>query len=297
MTITYTRIGEYPDLLGESPVWDAQHGCLYWVDSVGCSIRRYTPATQRFDKWKTPSVIGCVALGQKNTLIAGLSDGFYQLDLATGEFSEIMLPVPPNPEIRFNDGRVDRYGNFVCGSMGIHIQPVGELYRLNRQGEAEKLANGIRISNSIAFSPDGKIFYFADSLDQKIRAYEYGDGNQPLTSAHIFAETAILGSAPDGATVDAEGYLWVALVQAGKIARFAPNGVLDRLIKSPVDMPSCLAFGGEALDTLYVTSIKNSGTGRIISRHPNGGYLFAIEGLGVQGIAEPRYQQSIVLAA
>lgn len=72
--------------------------------------------------------------------------------------------------------------------------------------------------------------------------------------------------------------------------------MLDRLIKSPVDMPSCLAFGGEALGTLYVTSIKNSGTGRIISRHPDGGYLFAIEGLGVQGIAEPRYQQSIVSA-
>jgi len=297
MTITYTRIGELPDLLGESPVWDAQHGCLYWVDSVGCSIRRYTPATQRFDQWKTPSAIGCVALGQKNTLIAGLSDGFYQLDLSTGCFAEIMLAVPPNPEIRFNDGRVDRYGNFVCGAMGIHIKPVGELYRLNRQGEAEKLANGIRISNSIAFSPDGKIFYFADSLDQKIRAYEYGDGNQPLTSARIFAETAIFGSAPDGATVDSEGYLWVALVQAGKIARFARNGVLDRLIKSPVDMPSCLAFGGEGLDILYVTSIKNSGTGRIISRHPDGGYLFAIEGLGVQGIAEPRYQQSIVSAA
>lgn len=293
MTITYTRISEIPDLLGESPVWDALHSCLYWVDSVGCTIRRYTPATQKFDQWKTPSAIGCVALGQNNTLIAGLSDGFYQLDLASGTFTEVMLPVPPNPEIRFNDGRVDRYGNFVCGSMGIHIKPIGELYRLDQDGHTEKLANGIRISNSIAFSPDGKTFYFADSLDQNIRAYEYGDGNQPLTSARIFAETSILGSAPDGATVDSEGYLWVALVQAGKIARFAPTGVLDRLIKSPVDMPSCLAFGGDNLDTLFITSIKNSGTGRIISRHPDGGHLFAINGLGVQGIAEPRYQQSV----
>ncbi|KAA8735063.1 SMP-30/gluconolactonase/LRE family protein [Acinetobacter qingfengensis] len=291
MSITYTRISHKPDLLGESPVWDAQHSCLYWVDSVGCYVRRYIPSTQQFSQWKTPSSIGCVALGPKNSLITGLSDGFYQLNLETGTFHALMQPIPPNPEVRFNDGRIDRYGNFVCGSMGVHAKPVGELYRLNRNGDAERLANGIRISNSIAFSPDGTIFYFADSLDQNIRAYEYGDGQQPLTSARIFAETSILGSAPDGATVDAEGYLWVALVQAGKIARFSPDGVLDRLIKSPVDMPSCLAFGGDDLATLFVTSIKNSGTGRIISRHPDGGFLFSIHGLGVQGIAEPRYQQ------
>lgn len=294
MTIVTTRIGECADQLGESPIWDTENQCLYWVDSLRCIIRKYQPSTKKISTWNTPSQIGCIALGQGNTLIVSLVDGFYQIDLETSELIELMRPIPPNTSIRFNDGKIDRYGNFVCGSMGVNAEPLGELYRLNQNNESEKLATGLRISNCIAFSPDGKVMYMADSLDQKIRAYDYADGKQPLLEPRIFFDTSVLGSSPDGATVDAEGYLWVALVSIGCIGRFSPEGVLNRLIKSPTDIPTCLAFGGEDLSTLYVTSIKNSGTGRMISRHLDGGYLFAINGLGVKGLPEQRYQQQSI---
>lgn len=293
MTITIKKIGDTADLLGESPIWDSKGKCLYWVDSVSCLVKCYDPITQEYKSWKTHSQIGCIGFAPNNCLIVSLVDGFYELNLDSGEIKTLMRPIPPNDKVRFNDGKIDRFGNFICGSMGIHTDPLGELYRMNRDGESKKLANGIRISNCIAFSPNGKVMYMADSLDLKIRAYDYGDGNQDLLEPRIFFDTSGLGSAPDGATVDAEGYLWVALVSANKIARFAPNGTLDRLIRSPTDFPSCLAFGGDDLSTLYVTSIKNSGTGRMISRHPEGGYLFAIDGLGVKGLPEPCYQQSI----
>ncbi len=291
MPITFTRLGELPDLLGESPVWDSQNQCLYWVDSVSKLIRRYEPASGVFSQWQAPSMVGCVGLGQGQTLVVGLADGIYRMALDSGEFTPLLRPLPVNPDVRFNDGRTDRFGRFLCGSMGIHADPLGALYRVSADGHGEMLANGIRIANTLCFSPDGDTMYFADSLDRTIRAYKYGHERLPLTEPRRFTETEVLGSGPDGATVDAEGYIWVALVQVGRIARFSADGILNRLIKSPTDMPSCLAFGGPDLSTLYVTSIKHSGTGRAISRHPDGGFLFAIDGLGVQGLPEPRFGQ------
>ena len=291
MPITFTRLGELPDLLGESPVWDSQNQCLYWVDSVSKLIRRYEPASGVFSQWQAPSMVGCVGLGQGQTLVVGLADGIYRMALDSGEFTPLLRPHPVNPDVRFNDGRTDRFGRFLCGSMGIHADPQGALYRVSADGHGEMLANGIRIANTLCFSPDGDTMYFADSLDRTIRAYKYGHERLPLTEPRRFTETEVLGSGPDGATVDAEGFIWVALVQVGRIARFSADGILNRLIKSPTDMPSCLAFGGPDLSTLYVTSIKHSGTGRAISRHPDGGFLFAIDGLGVQGLPEPRFGQ------
>src|SRR5712664_907576 len=140
--------------------------------------------------------------------------------------------------------------------------------------------------------------YFADSLDRRICAYRYGPGDEVAAEPGVFVDTGPFNSAPDGATVDAEGCLWVALIQTGQIARFTPRGELDRLIDAPTDLPSCVAFGGPDLSTLYVTSIKDSGSGRMVSRHPDGGFLFAIEGLGVTGLPEARFgHQAAVMSA
>jgi L-arabinonolactonase len=290
-TVTRVRISETADNLGESPVWDGQTGRVYWVDSVSRLVRYHEPETGAFGQWEAPSMVGSIGLGENNTLIAGLFDGLYSLDLATGAFTPLFLPEPADPLVRFNDGKVDRFGRYLCGTMGVHADPRGTLYRLCANGETDMLANGIRIANTLCFSPDGETMYFADSLDRKIRAYKYGNDREPLTEPRIFADTEIFGSGPDGATVDAEGFVWVALVQVGRVARYAPDGRLDRLIAAPTDMPSCLAFGGPDLSTLYVTSIKNSGSGRAISRHPHAGCLYAIEGLGVKGLHETRFGQ------
>ena len=288
--VTATRISPTPDLLGESPVWDADARRLYWVDSVSRVIRAYDPATGETTNTATPSMVGSVGLAEGGQVVAGLVDAIAAIDLASGRCTPLLTLDPPEPDVRFNDGKVDREGRFVCGTMGIHAEPKGELYRVSASGRSRVLANGIRISNSLCFSPDGRTMYFADSLDKAVRAYRYGsDDDSPVDEPRIFVDTSAFGSGPDGATVDADGCVWVALVQAGRLARFTPAGVLDRLVEAPTDMPSCMAFGGADLSTLYVTSIKDSGTGRAISRHPAGGHVFAIEGLGVTGLPEPRF--------
>jgi sugar lactone lactonase YvrE len=126
-------------------------------------------------------------------------------------------------------------------------------------------------------------------MDRAIRVYDYAPDDSPLSRPRMVIDTRPFDSGPDGATVDSEGYLWVALIQAGRIARFSPDGQLDRMVESPTDLPTCLAFGGADLATLYVTSIKDSGSGRAVSRHPAGGHLFAIEGLGVTGVPETHF--------
>jgi L-arabinonolactonase len=289
MPLRVSRISESADLLGESPVWDCARQRLYWVDGVSRRVHGYEPASGATRDWAVPSTVGSVALGQRETLIVTLVDGIYRLDLVIGALTPLFRPVPADPRIRFNDGKMDRDGRFLCGSMGVHADPLGQLFRIDAAGGCSVLARGIRISNTLCFSPDGGTMYFADSLDRAIRAYPYGAGDTMPGEPRILVDTTPYNSGPDGATVDAEGCLWVALVQAGKIARFTPAGDLDRLIDAPTDLPSCVAFGGADLSTLYVTSIKDSGSGRAISRHPDGGFLFAIEGLGVRGIPEARF--------
>jgi sugar lactone lactonase YvrE len=289
MPLRVSRISATADLLGESPVWDCARQRLYWVDGVSRRVHGYEPASGATRDWTVPSTIGSVALGPDETLIVALVDGIHCLDLVSGAVTPLFQPAPADPRIRFNDGKMDRFGRFLCGSMGIHADPLGQLFRIDAAGGNAVLAQGICISNTLCFSPDGGTMYFADSLDRAIRAYQYGPGDEIPGEPRILVDTARYESGPDGATVDADGCLWVALVQVGKIARFTPTGELDRLIDAPTDLPSCVAFGGADLSTLYVTSIRDSGSGRAISRHADGGFLFAIEGLGIRGIPEARF--------
>ena len=283
-------LSETPDLLGESPVWDHRSGRLFWVDGVGRLVHGLDPASGERWQCPTPSMVGSIALAEQGRLVCGLADGIWMLDLASGAFEPVFRPDPVNPAIRFNDGKTDRQGRFLCGSMGVHAEPVGTLWRVGERGAARALVGGIRISNALCFSPDGRVMYFADSLERRIRAYDYGAGEEGLGEARVFADTAGWDSGPDGATVDAEGCVWTCLVRAGRIARFTPQGALDRLIDAPTDLPSSLAFGGPGLDTLFVTSIRDSGSGRAVSKHPRGGCLHALTGLGVRGIAETPFR-------
>ena len=294
MSLRVERVGAEPDLLGESPVWDARDGSLFWVDGVSRLVRCLDMVSGERRHWPAPSMVGSIGLtDDPERLVAALADGVYLFDLGRGALEPIFRPERADARVRFNDGKVARDGAFVCGSMGIHADPIGSFYRVDNSGAAQVFASGIRISNAVCFSPDGRVLYFSDSLSGHIMAADYEAGRGPVGSPRLAVDTARHGSGPDGATVDTDGCLWVAMVQAGRIARFRPDGELDRMIEAPTDIPSSVAFGGPDLRTLFVTSIKDSGSGRAISRHPEGGHLFAIEGLGVQGIPEPLFGRPV----
>jgi sugar lactone lactonase YvrE len=285
------RLAATPDQLGESPIWEAQSGRLFWVDAVGRRVRALHLASGTEQSWSTPLTVGSIGLAGPGHLLLALPDGFHQLDLQTSAVTPVALLDAPNPRMRLNDGKTDRTGRYICGGMGLHAEPIAALHRLTPPNRLEQLADGIRIGNAICFSPSGDRMYFADSLSRQIMVCDYDREGTSVSAPRLFIDTSPLGSAPDGATVDSAGHLWVALVQAGKIGRISPEGQVVATIDVPVQYPSCPAFGGDDMDILFVTSIKDSGTGRMVSTQENAGAVFAISGLGVRGIAETRFAQ------
>ncbi|MFM0480444.1 SMP-30/gluconolactonase/LRE family protein [Paraburkholderia strydomiana] len=282
--------GESRDALGESPLWDDRKQILYWIDSHARLVKARDMEANTLREWKMPSQIGAIALCESGRLLVALVSSFVFLDTDSGELTNFVDVTHPASNMRLNDGRVDREGRLVLGSMALgRREPAGELYQLDGEGNLKVLDTGICITNSTCFSPDGQYLYFSDSLSCQLRRYDYHSSAGTLSERTLFVDTTSLKSGPDGATIDADGNLWTALVISGQLARFTPDGRLDRIIDLPTVYPTCPSIGGPALDTIFVTSISNSGNA-LKSQNPNAGAVVAITGTGVRGLPECRFK-------
>lgn len=292
MTVRIEQVGERLYELGEGPLWDADSGSLFGVDVVGKKVWRYGPGEGEYREWAMPDVVSSLALREDGGAVVTLSDGFFRLDFESGECERMGEAIESAINTRFNDGKVDRQGRFVAGTMDNRIaEPLGSLYRLDVDGTVAKLESAVVCSNGPCWSPDGGTFYFSDSGRAKIYAYDYEKMSGEVSNRRVLVDFEELGMdcAPDGCTVDAEGYLWSALCLAGKVARIAPDGKIERTVEMPVEYVTSVMFGGEELDVLYVTSLRIP-----LRRKPpeeaNAGALFRVRGLGVRGMPEPRFK-------
>jgi sugar lactone lactonase YvrE len=189
-----------------------------------------------------------------------------------------------------NDGKVDRQGRFVTGSMDFEeSEPVGKLFRLDPDLSVHTLDTGIICSNGPCWSPDGRTFYFTDTGRKLIWAYDYDTATGDVRSRRVFTSFADQRGLPDGATVDSEGFVWSCEVYSGRLIRFDPRGVVDRIVGLPVNSTTSLIFGGPDLDIAYVTSMARP-HGYRYHHEREAGFVFAIHGLGVRGIEEPRFR-------
>ena len=284
------RVGDTIDLLGEGPLWDVREQALYWIDSRGCRIHRLDWASGERQDWSVPAMIGSMALRESGGAVLALQTGIHTFDFETGESRPVADPEADDPATRFNDGKVDRQGRFLTGTMATRIgtEARGSIYRLDTDLTLHRLKGGVIVANGPCFSPDGGTFYFADTGRNAIFAYDYDPGTGAIgPEERVAVDTRPFGSGPDGGTVDREGGLWSALVLAGRIARFTPDGRLDRLIDMPCSRPASVMFGGPDLDVVFVPSIKDSGNVR--GDRAIDGALFAIHDLGVTGLPEPRF--------
>ncbi|WP_342023783.1 SMP-30/gluconolactonase/LRE family protein [Arthrobacter citreus] len=278
--------------LGEGPIWDAESQRLHWIDSADGRIFRATHEGRELRSWDVGEPIGSMAVSRDGSFfLAALKSGLHRVGVADGVQELIINPEPDLPHNRLNDGKVDRQGRFVFGSMDtLEEQASGKLYSYTPEGELNILDSGIVVSNGPCFSPDGRILYFADTWTGLIWAYDYDPATGQASNRRTFATVdTSSGGAADGATVDAEGYLWQALVYGGKIIRYAPDGTVDRVIQTPVLKVTSLAFGGPDLDTLFVTSMARPPLPRFPQDGQQRGSLFAVSGLGVHGLPEPRF--------
>ncbi len=278
--------------LGEGPLWDAEQERLYWIDSFDGRVFRSTVDGREVRAWDVPQKIGSMALRNDGQgAIVSLQRGFHALDFRSGEVTPIHDPEPDQPGNRLNDGKVDRRGRFVAGSMDTQEEGAnGALYSLSTDFKVTKLDTGIVCSNGPCWSPDGRTFYFQDTWSGEIWAYDYDLETGAATNRRVFAKVDISkGGAADGSTVDAEGFLWNALVYDGRLVRYAPDGSVDRIIDMPVKKVTSVMFGGANLDILFVTSMAKPPLPRFPGDGVLRGSLFAIHDLGIRGLPEMRF--------
>lgn len=275
------------DLVGECPLWHPTEHKLYWVDTRRPAIQRLEP-NGAVTTWSMPTNVGSIVFRKNGHLIGALKHGFCEIDLNSGATKLIVDPEPEYPENRLNDGKCDHQGRFWCGSRDpTDHNPGGSLYRLNSDYSIKKMDSGFIVSNAMAFSPDGKTLVFGDSRGETVWKYDLDTASGELSNKRVYISTAGLPWRIDGATFDAQGYYWCALVGGSAVGRFDPEGRLDQLIQVPVTHPTMCNFGGPDLDILYVTSgtVFLNETQRM--QQPLAGSLFSIHGLGVNGVTEP----------
>jgi L-arabinonolactonase len=287
--VEITCVVDAKAILGEGTMWDPRAQVLWWVDIWAKLIHRYDPATGRDDTWEAPEYLGCLAVRERGGLVVSMTDGFHFFDPRTGAFTPIVDPEADLPDTRFNDGKTDRQGRFYSGTMfeaeGKPLQKIASLYRLDPDLTWHRLVEGIGCSNGLAWSPDSKTMYYADSHADRVWAWDFDPVSGAIENRRVFIDTSATGGVADGATVDVEGCYWVTLPMTSKVTRFDPQGREMQTIVLPTDLPTCCGFGGKDLDILYVTSATLRRPQEKLAGQPLAGGLFAID-VGVKGLPE-----------
>jgi len=277
-------------LLGESPFWHPREHRLYWVDIEGRKIHRTDPATGSDEVMELAEQVGCIAPRTKGGLVAALENGCALIDdwgAAPRPFGPAVLA--DKPQQRFNDGRVDAAGRLWVGSL-TSDKPKRDaaLYRLDPDGALSEIFGGLMTSNGAAFSPDGRIFYHADTPTHRVHAYDVDPATGALGGKRLFHRFAEGEGRPDGAAVDAEGCYWSALWDGWRVVRLSPAGELLQTVDLPVQRPTMIAFGGADLKTAFVTSAGKNLTDEEREAQPHAGGVFSFD-VEVPGLAQEMF--------
>jgi sugar lactone lactonase YvrE len=286
---------EAKNTLGEGLFWNTQERTLYWLDSqVQPRIQRLDPRTGKVRAWNMPDEIGSMVFREKGGVIAGLKSGFYLVDLEAngGKGAAELLhdPEPDLPDNRLNDGKCDRAGRYWCGSLDNTGGTNGKLYRIDTDLSVRGMETGVTISNGIAWSPDNRTMYYASTRADVCWAYDFDLRSGTIANRRVFIDTSGKPGKVDGATVDADGCYWCALVWGWEIARFDPQGKLMETVRLPVQHPTMCSFGGDDHDILYVTTTRKFLKPENEKEQPLAGALFAIHGTGAKGLPEPFFK-------
>ena len=254
---------------GEGPVWSSTWGGLKWVDMLAGDILTLLPDGS-VERQSVGTVAAAIRPRAAGGAVVAVENGF-AIDPGAGGLVEYLPGVFDDHGLRMNEGACDPDGRFYCGSMAWDKETGrGSLYRLDRDRNVTEVMAGVTISNGLDWSPDGRVAYYVDSATQQIDVFDY-DRNHGLRNRRAFVQIPESAGAPDGLTVDAEGFVWVALWGGSAIHRYKPDGTLDRVVRVPVSQVTALTFGGANLDELFITTSRE---GLVNGAEPSAGALF-----------------------
>jgi len=242
------------DALGEGTLWSARENAVYWTDIIAPAVNRLSLADGSIKRWVMPEPTGWIVERQGGGFVAGLQSGFASITLDPLTIEPFGSPEPHLPGNRMNDGKADADGRIWCGTMDMAEQTdSGAFYRLDPDGGWFQMDKGYRVPNGPAFSPCGDWLYHTDSARRTVYRFARSDGGG-LDNREMFIQFSEEDGYPDGMTVDADGHLWIAHWEGGRISRFTPAGQLDRSIALPARQITNICFAGSGLDRMFVTS-------------------------------------------
>jgi sugar lactone lactonase YvrE len=241
---------------GEGPVWSERWGGLRWVDMLAGDVLSLD-GNGTVERRHVGTIAAALRPRTGGGAVIAVERGF-ALEDPDGALS-VLDPVWTDLSVRMNEGGCDPDGRFWCGSMAYDKRPGGaSLYRLDPDGSAHRVLDGVTISNGLEWSPDGSLAYYDDTATGRVDVFDY-DADSGLTGRRPFVELTG-GERPDGLTVDAEGGVWVALNGSGVVHRYRSDGVLDEVVELPTTQVTACTFGGPGLDQLFITTSREGMT-------------------------------------
>lgn len=283
-------MGEERALLGEGPVWSARDHALYWVDILAPAIHRFDPRDRSTSVTRLGAMSSLALPRMGGGLLLATPAGLMTYDPDRKHMSPFAHPEADRPANRYNDGKCDRLGRLWIGSMDMGTAANrGSLFRVDADGSWKRMDAGFTVPNGLDWSPDSRILYFTDTFRRTIYAYDFDLRAGTIANRRTLVEFGEAQGKPDGLAVDEEGCLWVAMWDAWHVVRISPDGrELDR-VPMPVPRPTSCCFGGENLDTLYITSASVRLSEAELAQAPLSGSLFALKLTGVRGLPQTAF--------
>lgn len=290
-------------ILGEGLLWHAGAQRWWWTDIEASALHAWSPEDGAPRHYPLPDRLASLAFCRSGRLLLGLAKQLSFASLADGANGASQLHLHPlvavdaaEPRTRVNDGRTDRRGYFVFGTLNeaSDRRPIGSFYQYSAQHGLRRLAlPAVAISNSICFSLDGKTMYFTDTPSRRIMRCDYDAESAQVANVRLFAPVADDHAYPDGSVIDRDGCLWNAQWGAGRVVQYAPDGRVLRTVPVPAKNPTCPAFGGPGLEQLMVTTSRQDMTDEERARYPLAGSLFWLEAAGTGGVADTLFDDDL----
>ncbi len=275
--------------VGEGPLWDSDTQELIFIDVTQGGIHRFSLANQGLTSLKIGMHIGAVGLMDSVHFIAAVRDGFATINRSTGEINYVKK-VLFDQGIRFNDGKCDPFGNFLAGTMRYEPKMgTAQLYSLDSSGVVKSLLTGVGLSNGLTWDASGRKLFYIDTLTRQIAEFHYDQDLGIVGERRVLYEFPKDSGSPDGMTIDAEGYLWVALWGGSRVVRISPTGELISELRLPVSQPTSVIFGGRNLDKLFITSARYGLSDATLADEPLAGSVFVLD-IGVSGREEAKFK-------
>ena len=279
------------DILGETPLWCELTQCLLWIDVDRATLHRAHLASGRRDTFRFDArFLGGLALQRDpGCVVLALETALHSFDLGSGRLTLVAEVEPATLDTRLNDGRCDANGRLWIGTMDNGLAaPTGSFYRVGADGTVTRQFGDVIVSNTVALSPDQRTLYFSDTRRYLTWAFDLDPEDGTLSNRRIFVDHRERRERPDGACVDSEGALWVAMFGGSRVDRYTAEGRCERSVVLPVTNPTCVCLGGPGYRTLFVTTARKFLSAETLAREPLAGSVLAVQ-VDVPGLPERRF--------